>query len=436
MSAASVPVDEAPRAPVKRVPKLIWGMVALIALLAIAAAFFEWNWLRGPLSSYVGARLGRPVAIDGDLTVELAARPRLVAESVTVANMPGSGEPEMARVERVELRVEPMSLLRGPVALSELTLVEPHLLLERDADGRGNWPVAGPAEVPLVDRLVIENGVVRYVHADAATDVTLHVATSGESASAEMPVHFSGSGRLRRQPVQVDGEAASLLALEDGERPYRLSAKILAGDTRARFDGTVVPHRLDNLDGSLILQGRDLSQLYPIVPVPFPWTPPYRLSGRLKHVGKVWTFRDFTGKVGDSDLGGRFEVDVSKAKPFADADLVSSRLDYKDLGGLVGLPPASGPPGARTAAQNKEAAKRERSERALPTRPYEVDKFRAVDARVRFKGKRFLASTLPLDNMNATLELQRRRAHASSRSTSASPAAMSLLRSRSTRGPT
>ncbi len=406
MSAASVPVDEPPRAPGKRVPKVIWGTMALVALLAIAVAFFEWNWLRVPLSSYVGARLGRPVAIDGDLTVELAARPRLVAESVTVANTPGSSEPEMARVERIELRVEPMSLLRGPVALSELTLVEPHLLLERDADGRGNWPVAGPAEVPLVDRLVIENGVVRYVHADAATDVTLHVATSAESASAEMPVHFSGSGRLRRQPVQVDGEAASLLALEDGERPYRLSAKILAGDTRARFDGTVVPHRLDNLDGSLILQGRDLSQLYPIVPVPFPWTPPYRLSGRLKHVGKVWTFRDFTGKVGDSDLGGSFEVDVSKPKPFADADLVSSRLDYKDLGGLVGLPPASGPPGARTAAQNKEAAKRERSERALPARPYEVDKFRAVDARVRFKGKRFLASTLPLDNMNATLELR------------------------------
>jgi uncharacterized protein involved in outer membrane biogenesis len=85
---------------------------------------------------------------------------------------------------------------------------------------------------------------------------------------------------------------------------------------------------------------------------------------------------------------------------------VSRRLDYKDLGGLVGLPPANEPPSTRTAAQNKEAAKRERSGRALPTRPYQVDKFRLVDANVRFKGKRFQASNLPLDDMDATFELR------------------------------
>lgn len=389
-----------------RVPTRTWIAVAVVAALVIVVALFEWNWLRPPLSSYMSARLGRPFAIDGDLNVELSVKPMLYAEAVTVANAPGLAEPMMLRAQRVALRVDPMSLLDGPLAFAELTLIAPRLLLERTADGHGNWEFAGSTEIPRVDRLIIDDGVVRYVNPDTATDVTLNVASTGTTASTETPVHFSGTGRLRRQPFSVEGDAASLLALEQGERPYRVNAQLRAGDTRARFDGTLVPNRLDNVDGSLAVQGRDLSQLYPIVPVPFPWTPPYRLSGKLKHVGKVWTFEDFTGKVGDSDLAGRFALDVSDAKPFADADLVSTRLDYKDLGGLVGLPPVDEPPSARTAAQNKEAAKRELSARVLPTRPYDVDKFRIIDAKVRFKGKRFQASNLPLDNMSATLELK------------------------------
>ena len=116
----------------------------------------------------------------------------------------------------------------------------------------GNWRVRLTCRV--IDRLIIENGIVRYMHPDAATDITLNVASSGPSASADTPVHFSGSGRLRRQPFEADGDAASLTALEHGERPYRLTVRMRSGDTRARFDGTVVPHRPDNLDGSLTLR--------------------------------------------------------------------------------------------------------------------------------------------------------------------------------------
>jgi uncharacterized protein involved in outer membrane biogenesis len=219
-------------------------------------------------------------------------------------------------------------------------------------------------------------------------------------------VHFSGSGRLRNNPFTIEGDAATLLELENQDKPYALNVRAKAGNTSAHFDGTVVPARLDTVDGSLTVQGRDLSQLYPIIPVPFPWTPPYRLTGQLKHDGKVWFFREFTGKVGDSDMAGNFALDRSKPKPLVDADIVSTRLDYKDLGGLVGLPPADEPPSARTAAQNKEAAKREVSGRVLPTKPYNLERLRVVDAKVRFKGKRFTATDLPLDNVAATLDLQ------------------------------
>src|SRR5207245_4028276 len=134
------------------------------------------------------------------------------------------------------------------------------------------------------------------------------------------------------------------------DRAYRLEVQARAGTTGAKFNGSIVPARIDNVDGALSLQGRDLSQLYPTIPVPFPWTPPYRLSGNLKHGSGVWSFREFSGKVGNSDVSGRFDLDRKNKRPVVDADFVSQNLDPRDLGGLLGLPP----PQAGTAAQTKE----------------------------------------------------------------------------------
>src|SRR6185295_13302961 len=149
---------------------------------------------------------------------------------------------------------------------------------------------------------------------------------------------------LRNSAFAIEGNAESLLALEDRHQPYRLQVKARAGDTNAQYDGTVIPARLDSVDGALSLQGRDLSQLYPIIPVPFPWTPPYRLNGNLKHGSGVWSFREFSGKVGESDLAGQFDVDRKNERTTVNAELVSQNLNYKDLGGLVGLPPPTAAP--------------------------------------------------------------------------------------------
>jgi hypothetical protein len=79
----------------------------------------------------------------------------------------------------------------------------------------------------------------------------------------------------------------------------------------------------------LTLQGRDLSQLHPIIPVPFPWTPAYQLRGRLVHDGEVWTFRDFSGHVGQSDVAAslRSPALVIEYRPLIEGDIVSQRLD-------------------------------------------------------------------------------------------------------------
>src|SRR4030095_14449389 len=160
-----------------------------------------------------------------------------------------STEPVMAHAQRVAFRISPASIFTRPVALPEVHLAQPRLLLERSADGNANWEFEGPAEVPLIGQLNIEDGVLHYVNPGGATDVTVKVQSSASAANREMPVRFSGSGRLRNNTFTIEGTAASLLLLEEQNRPYRLDVKARACDTSAHFNGTVVPTKLDTQIG-------------------------------------------------------------------------------------------------------------------------------------------------------------------------------------------
>jgi len=384
-------------------------LLAIAGAIALAVASFEWNWLRGPLAGYLSARLGRPVAIAGDLDVALSMQPLLTADSVTLGNAHWSADPQMARATRVTVRLDPMSLFSSRLALPEVHLIEPRVGLERNDHGNGNWEFPGATELPLVGALEIENGEVQYRDPATETDITLKFESSGEAnEQGRKPVSFSGSGTVHKSPLTIDGHAASLLALEEGERPYLVDVNARSGATVARFDGKLIPNRIDNVDGALTLQGRDLSQLHPIIPVPFPWTPAYQLRGRLMHDGEVWTFRDFSGHVGQSDVAGVVAVTGPRhrVRPLIEGDIVSQRLDLADLGGMVGLPPDGAKPGKGTPAQQAEAKRRARSPRVLPTHPYDLESLRSADAKLHFRGTRFIASSIPLDHLNAVINLE------------------------------
>ena len=117
-----------------QIPKKAWIFLGVAGLIAIIVAFFEWNWLRSPLANYLSGRVGRPVAIEGNLQGEWSLKPLFSADSVTVHNASWSAEPVMARAQRIDVRVDVATLFSGPVSLPEVTLVQPQVLLERGAD--------------------------------------------------------------------------------------------------------------------------------------------------------------------------------------------------------------------------------------------------------------------------------------------------------------
>ncbi|RDZ29448.1 AsmA family protein [Lysobacter silvisoli] len=385
----------------------------LLALLALIL-LWDWNWLRGPVERQVQARTGREFDIGGDLDVDLDwRRPTIRADAVRLGNAKWAQRPTMAAADRLQFDIELWPLLRGDVRVPDIRLTRPRLYLQRDARHGGNWNFGGGGgELPAFRRVWIERGEFGYQEDAARTDIRLQLDSLAPKAGDALPaIAAHGGGRWKGNRFALQGRAESPLELQNRERPYRLDVRASAGATRAHARGTLLdPLRLRDFDLRLALSGQDMADLYPLIGVATPPTPPYALDGRLTRdiagARTTWHYDGFTGKVGDSDLAGSASVETGGARPYLRADLRSRLLDFDDLAGFVGAAPTAGKGETTNPELAALAAREDASARLLPDTPYRLDKLRAMDADVRWKAQRIEAPGWPIDDMDAHLLLE------------------------------
>lgn len=208
------------------------------------------------------------------------------------------------------------------------------------------------------------------------------------------------SGKYNAQKLSGDGKIGGMLTLRDGDRPFPLQADVRVGATRASIAGTVTdPLNFGGLDLKLKLAGSSMADLYPLIGVTLPDTPPYSTDGRLvaelsRPEGALFEYRGFNGAVGKSDLHGDLSFNTAKPRPKLTGVLRSNQLRLEDLGPLVGV--QSG--GAEAPG---DGGKKQPSNKALPVSEFRTDRWNVMDANVRLTAKRIIHSAkLPLSDLN------------------------------------
>ena len=153
-----------------------------------------------------------------------------------------------------------------------------------------------------------------------------------------------------------------MLAMQDASQPFPVQADLSVGGTRAAVVGTLRdPASLAALDLRLKLSGGSMAQLYPLTGVTLPDTPPYSTDGHLvarlrRQGGAVFDYKDFNGKVGNSDLHGDVSFALGAPRPRLTGKLSSAAAhgrpgaaDRRALG-QGGAGPGQGQERARPAA--------------------------------------------------------------------------------------
>ena len=371
------------------------GIAALVVIIGVALYFFDWNLAKPYIARKVTAATGRTFAINGDLDVRLSLTPRIRADQVVFGNAPWSSDPNMVEVKRVELSIELLPLLSGHVRLPEVTMSEPRVVLERSNEGAPNWEFKKRegARMPDIGAFAIDRGTLVFRDPQLKTNLTIDVETRNDGSTKA--VELNGKGTFKGLPSTIHAKGGELLALRDATKPYPIDARAQLGSTKATAKGTLIdPLHLRGENIDFTLEGGDLAQLYPILGVPFPPTPAYKLKASLNHSENVWTLKQLKGVVGSSDLNGEFSVDRGRSPQMITANLVSNRLDMADLGGFIGADRG-----------NKRAETPPPANRVLPAEPFNLEKLRSADADVRFRGAKIMTRKWPLENMDAHMKI-------------------------------
>lgn len=373
------------------------GLAAFVVAAVLFLAFvFDGNWLRDPLSRRAGDAVGRNVVIEGPLSIRWGRIVTVHAEQLRVGNPDWASRPDMARFDAIDMEVRLLPLLAGRLELPALHLIRPNIALEKNAQGEANWKFGdNPSTAfPIIEYLSITDGYLGYLDPQEGIAMDAQVSTATGGDPTDERVQLSGRGSFKDMPAEIALEAGSLLMLRDtSQPPYPIRAQARIGDTRASVDGTIAkPLELQGIDVEMVLSGTDMAALFPIFAIPLPPTRPYTIDGRLGRQGGTWTFRDFHGRVGDSDLSGGLTVATGGERPLLRANLLSQRLALADLAGFIGGKP--GEPDTTRAPG-----------RVLPDQPLNLDKLHALDVELRFTGKRVEAPGLPIDGLEANLHI-------------------------------
>jgi uncharacterized protein involved in outer membrane biogenesis len=401
---------------------LIW-VAAFFGVIVIAVAIFiatlDVNTAKGYISAAVTQVTGRQLNIKGDLNLDLGWISRFSASEIQFQNAEWSKHPQMAEVERFDVQIDLWQLLtKFRVVLPEVMISKPKVMLEKNAAGSANWEFRAataatePAtpekrtEFPVIEKLIIKDGMLLFDNQESKTQIELKLTEAEGAGFLETPVKLKAQGTYQKLPLTLSLDGGSYENLRSAKDPYPLKINLGAGNLKAKIDGNLTePLAMKGEDVKLDIQGDDMANLFPLIRLVFPSTPPYSLKGHLKHDGKVWSFSNFSGRVGDSDLSGSIHVDTAPKRPVMKADLVSNLLDFDDLAGFIGGKPQAGSGETASEEQKKEAAAEAGSDRIFPDQRFDLERLKAMDANVRLRAKKILAPKLPIDDLNAALTL-------------------------------
>ena len=387
---------------------------ALILLIVILCLLFQWDWLRKPIADFASKKIHRNVRIDGHLRVHLLTwTPTVTVGGIKVGEPAWGPKGDMLQVESFKVAVKLLPLFTGKIDIPLVDIEKPNVVLLQDAQGRANYDFSTPEEkkqpskpfkLPPIQQFVIAQG---HIHADI---VPRKISFDGNIDSTERNTgtnaetfHLGGLGSLNAKPFDLKVAGGPLINIHR-DQPYPFDARVSAGSTILTAHGNI-PHPFDfgRVEATLGIQGENLNNLYYLTGLALPTTPPYKVTGRLTRDQKLYSFDDFTGRVGGSDLEGNLSVDTAPKRPFLKAALRSRLLDFGDFAALFGAPGASKSATPEQKAQTK--AQTAGGTRLLPDATLQTDRIRVMDAAVTYKAEAVNAPGLPLRGVSLGVKL-------------------------------
>lgn len=364
--------------------KWLIGIAAVVVLVIVVLLIVPFVI---PTATYVNEvaaltkqSTGRDLTIKGKVSFTLLPRFALEANDVSFGNAPGMSTPDMAKIAKLQIAVQPLALLSGNLVVDRFIVVDPSIALEIDKDGKPNWQFAAPAtpaagtppaaaqpapatgaksyssssldQLHLGDVQLV-NGTVTYLDARTGKKAELDKINARLALpDLASPMQAEGGATWNGQAVELAlslGSPQKFLAGQKTPVSFKLAAAPIAfGFTGEGAAGTALA-----LDGTTQLEIASLRDLATWTGAALPATSgglgPFKVDGKLSYAGNKASFTGAKILLDQMNATGDLVVDTSAATPYLKAGLDIDKLDINPY-----LPPAA--PAGKPATPGRAAA--------------------------------------------------------------------------------
>ncbi len=322
---------------------------ALVGGLVLLPRLVSWNDYRDQLTEQAAAITGQTVAMGGQIELELLPRPTLTLAEATLSSPSAAPAGRSLVVDRLDLRLKPLPLLRGRLEVDSVRLVRPVLRIEAPDASRAHALLlagggmlsplgggGGPARLTVVDgRALVGDGERSPEHAIEA--INFEVGSAGPNG----PYTLDGQFAIAAQPFGVTGRLGQIhsdswstlqvvvTAAESGSDPTVLSFRGLAWSDlaapRLRGDMSLTG---SSAEAGLDALGRALGGQLPVLPE---WLAvPFRLGGHLDLVDDQASFAQLRVALGATEAEGSLQIGFAGPRPEFDLELDVPHLVVAD----------------------------------------------------------------------------------------------------------
>jgi AsmA protein len=381
-------------------------VVAFVAVVVALVMVIPASVYRGPIEQAGAAATGRALHLRGPLGFTLYPEIGISVSDVTLDNVPGSRDPEMATVGRLIVGVRLLPLLSKRVEITRLVLEKPVIHVEVAKDGTGNWVFAaakpqaaeqgaGTTANFSLSNLRIQNGTLSYFDARTGKSQELDDVDIGiDTTSLEEPFAVAGAATYKGHRLELAAKLADLgAALKQTETPASLS---ISSDTiKMNLDGAVGGKT--TAAGKLHLETPSLRQFASWMDVPLPagkGLGALTLDATVAVEPGTFSASDMKLALDGMNLAGDLRLMTGGSKPAIGGKLSVDRLDLNPY------------MTAETGTSNATSATPARAEADSSDTPISFDILKAINADLALSVGRLLVRNLEVQKAQITVMLQ------------------------------
>jgi uncharacterized protein involved in outer membrane biogenesis len=346
--------------------RFIWAVVILIPVAVAGMVLWlstrDLSRYQAKLTDQIRKVTGRELKARVPLSVKLGREPALVAEGVTLSNAAWAARPELARVRRLTMFLDPLSLLLGEAKVGRVVLEGADIAVERNEAGDTNLEMLPPPDgsgphagenrslrirttpaFPWINTIEVRDSTLTVAEGGGRPPVVLTVASGTFKSSApNQPLQIEAKlGAPQATALEITGAIGSFDGWLRG-LPGNIDVQGGFGSGKIAIKGSIGT-KGTNLQ--ITGEGPDFGVFGPYLRLPLPSGGPYALTSKVSTQRNSLKVEVPSLKVGESEIAGEatFRHDRS-GTPVVSVSIDASKLDLAGLKAAPAPPPQPGAP--------------------------------------------------------------------------------------------